>query len=121
MQQLQLAVRKQVLIVPLWNWNNSWHTKGNAADSSNRTFMELKSIKIYSTENSEVVLIVPLWNWNMNKYVREVMANKGSNRTFMELKSLIPYWMASKSPVLIVPLWNWNDEMRQVDEWYFRF
>ena len=34
---------KDVLIVPLWNWNYYWFALARIYDSSNRTFMELKS------------------------------------------------------------------------------
>ena len=51
---------------------------------SNRTFMELKSEKVYDGMG----------------------IHKGSNRTFMELKLGIPGQSAGFYPVLIVPLWN---------------
>ena len=51
---------------------------------SNRTFMELKSYKGFTTKESI----------------------NGSNRTFMELKSRINHNTFITYPVLIVPLWN---------------
>ena len=55
-----------VLIVPLWNWNES--------DS-------------FKDPKDSGVLIVPLWNWNkLIKVVR--MFEESSNCTFMELKYL---------------------------------
>ena len=55
-----------------------------AITSSNRTFMELKS-----------VLRMPLY-----------MVLERSNRTFMELKSSRISLPQMVAPVLIVPLWN---------------
>ena len=54
----------EVLIVPLWNWNNS--------------------TALYE-EKSEGVLIVPLWNWNKQEKDGRLQ-QYGFNRTFMELK-----------------------------------
>ena len=55
---------KQVLIVPLWNWNQGTCTRP----------LEV-----------ETVLIVPLWNWN--SWLMIVVSTETSfNRTFMELK-----------------------------------
>ena len=119
-----------VLIVPLWNWNNLWSNKQggsclvlivplwnwNLRDvyfvmrsaSSNRTFMELKSLRYIRTWAGVAVLIVPLWNWN--NFVRLIIMHLilRSNRTFMELKSDQVKLYGDKVQVLIVPLWNWN-------------
>ena len=59
---------------------------GNSKDySSNRTFMELKSIIEWYMKIATFVLIVPLWNWNFGM-MPGVKWGYGSNRTFMELK-----------------------------------
>ena len=78
---------QQVLIVPLWNWN-----EGNSLGWWSLRF----------------VLIVPLWNWNVIRpAIKEITA--GSNRTFMELKLRYSHVVVvAVLVVLIVPLWNWN-------------
>ena len=97
-----------VLIVPLWNWNESthpqilgggyvlivplWNWNGTEATECHRL-------------NS--VLIVPLWNWNNERAPLRGRA-ACSNRTFMELKLLGTYKVTQCFLVLIVPLWNWN-------------
>ena len=100
---------RNVLIVPLWNWNRSaWNPSGNRGSRSNRTFMELK----WWTHNCDNllfhVLIVPLWNWNGT-------ATCDSIGCCCVL--IVPLWnwnlsnalLAEFLPeVLIVPLWNWN-------------
>ena len=75
-----------VLIAPLWNWNDIATRWAWPLPSSNRTFMELKSIL--------AVFTVP---WMIS-----------SNRTFMELKSDRPATRRAAPRVLIAPLWNWN-------------
>ena len=60
-------VRIDVLIVPLWNWNDGYEGMAFCRWT---------------------VLIVPLWNWNI--YGKDKIDNvNSSNRTFMELKSFI--------------------------------
>ena len=55
-----------VLIVPLWNWNKAAYTNWcRIIKCSNRTFMELKFLRIHFLTVSVRVLIVPLWNWNL--------------------------------------------------------
>ena len=56
---------KEVLIVPLWNWNIHWDNWTN------------KLI---------IVLIVPLWNWNWWAHQTWQKQEFSSNCTFMELK-----------------------------------
>ena len=105
MTALDFNDRGQVLIVPLWNWNNTLS---------------------HHEQDEYEVLIVPLWNWNDNAAKASLQATRGFNRTFMELKLgcsvrkalLLPTFMELKcrfsrsfswySAVLIVPLWNWN-------------
>ena len=62
----------QVLIVPLWNWNNASPIMIKINFSSNRTFMELK----------------------FGKGRQIVPSCSRSNRTFMELKSDICWYIA---------------------------
>ena len=98
---------QQVLIAPLWNWNNCRGRVERVGRGSNRTFMELKfkyflckifggsvliaplwnwnySIHLVSRDMS-FVLIAPLWNWNYSYGLQQVYPSR-SNRTFMELK-----------------------------------
>ena len=75
----------QVLIVPLWNWNEKLFENEVAWNSFNRTFMELKSTNVNRVHGSIVVLIVPLWNWNA-PWGASAEGVKSFNRTFMELK-----------------------------------
>ena len=102
-----------------------------AADSFNRTFMELKYWRETEVVGIPVVLIVPLWNWNFNRYVditrvvvvlivplwnwnsaigkHNVVRDECFNRTFMELKYSLGILFGNNIfQVLIVPLWNWN-------------
>ena len=118
------------LIVPLWNWNGAKSLEIIRVDGFNRTFMELKLLRILSVGIGKVGfnrtfmelklpvilketpsfhgLIVPLWNWNKEK-IDITPKNVGFNRTFMELKYLtIEDRTINKIRGLIVPLWNWN-------------
>ena len=102
-------IEPQVLIVPLWNWNQwVWSYIASSKDRFNCTIMELK---LYSSSTSRIrceVLIVPLWNWNITTL----------DGMFDDAEVLIvPYWNWNKTEqhnkalaeaVLIVPLWNWN-------------
>ena len=122
---------RNVLIVPLWNWNRSaWNPSGNRGSRSNRTFMELKwwthncdnllfhvlIVPLWNWNLSNAllaeflpeVLIVPLWNWNMADVLSRMFSFFCSNRTFMELKSKTRNKTETTMTVLIVPLWNWN-------------
>ena len=76
-----------VLIVPLWNWNESTAREIELPNSFNRTFMELKYLE---------------------KMLKELVL-RSFNRTFMELKYNITELISFRErKVLIVPLWNWN-------------
>ena len=78
---------RDVLIVPLWNWNSDTICLHLGDPSSNRTFMELKFDGCRGCYfKHQKVLIVPLWNWNRILWSSSIMNKK----------------------VLIVPLWNWN-------------
>ena len=55
---------KDVLIVPLWNWNYLVPYLRWKSRRFNRTFMELKLISNFLILFGDNVLIVPLWNWN---------------------------------------------------------
>ena len=125
----QVKTQLWVLIVPLWNWNESSKLSTKLAPRSNCTFMELKWANSRISLMTSKVLIVPLWNWNtlaVNKLrcdkcsnctfmelkcgrsSRQHPSSRRSNCTFMELKfqKLDPKLQPLK--VLIVPLWNWN-------------
>ena len=102
--------RYAVLIEPLWNWNrHDPRNTGQRRASLNRTFVELKQVKlrahqgrhhslnrtfvelklwgsIHGARIMQPVLIEPLWNWN---FVRR-------------------RYHAPRNKVLIEPLWNWN-------------
>ena len=60
---------------------------GVILQSINRTFMELKQLKVWHKTMADNVLIEPLWNWNICR-VNNTMLNAGINRTFMELKQI---------------------------------
>ena len=61
-----IFLESNVLIVPLWNWNQSAPNNFKSAyDGSNCTFMELKYVR---------------------KTCKEIERKYGSNCTFMELK-----------------------------------
>ena len=82
---------KEVLIVPLWNWNDVKTKMENCVSQSfNRTFMELKLLYDNRRGIAEEVLIVPLWNWNLRPWAIPYRLCR-FNRTFMELK-LEPAW-----------------------------
>ena len=84
-----------VLIVPLWNWNRrNQGAEVHQRNSSNRTFMELKSHNNFEWS-------LPCWS---------------SNRTFMELKLQKSLLLSIGITVLIVPLWNWNVYQVKVGE-----
>ena len=98
---------KEVLLVPLWNWNN---------------------LALDLPDDLNKVLLVPLWNWNI--YTDgENHAAICFTRTFMELKLECDKFKENKEEfysylygiethlynafllfqvVLLVPLWNWN-------------
>ena len=86
-QPERLPRLQMVLIVPLWNWNTFEQTAREISLCFNRTFMELKFIRIRNFFVLNTVLIVPLWNWNIFDAPITVLVPK----------------------VLIVPLWNWNE------------
>ena len=55
-----------VLIEPLWNWNSDTDKILKPGFVGiNRTFMELKRLKVIDKAEAVIVLIEPLWNWNM--------------------------------------------------------
>ena len=56
-------------------------------EGSNRTFMELKSRFYSASTRADSVLIAPLWNWNTTTAKICEYVSQSSNRTFMELKS----------------------------------
>ena len=43
-KEYKLLTDNYVLIVPLWNWNETEADKGATAEGFNRTFMELKFV-----------------------------------------------------------------------------
>ena len=77
---------REVLIVPLWNWNSDimqfpW-------DEGYVLIVPLWNWNFSKNDfawESVAVLIVPLWNWN-RKSKFTVGRTESSNRTFMELK-----------------------------------
>ena len=79
-------VVSEVLIVPLWNWNQEFLKLVELPPRSNRTFMELKFVTYTAVSKAKLVLIVPLWNWNSKEEEEK----------------------QKEQEVLIVPLWNWN-------------
>ena len=135
---LWLCISREVLIVPLWNWNFRQNGGRITSNRFNRTFMELKHVSHHNPRIDNNVLIVPLWNWNLRKssffsvrrcFNRTFMELKqdtsdaeavefGSfNRTFMELKPSSKTYCSFNWCVLIVPLWNWNDDSKNHGEW----
>ena len=80
-------------------------------DSSNCTFMELKSLSAHSFDSqisgSNCTFMELKWEGVTNENYRAMR----SNCTFMELKLFTNDVVAQRSVVLIVPLWNWNTEM----------
>ena len=100
--------------------------------SINRTFMELKQIRLVVSIWREKVLIEPLWNWN-TRAITPIVNNRGVlieplwnwncdegakgrgrtgiNRTFMELKHAKKHYPWCDAIVLIEPLWNWNSDV----------
>ncbi len=109
--QAPLSGPTVVLIAPLWNWNldaasaRSWHQCSNRTFMelkfvkvrkdrvrkvcSNRTFMELKFLSLSHILHIFTVLIAPLWNWNISIILQMMRSYISSNRTFMELKWLL--------------------------------
>ena len=80
-------VFKQVLIVPLWNWN---------AEGAATGFTEA------------AVLIVPLWNWNLAKATFDAANNSVLIVPLWNWNKRSVAWTDTGVFVLIVPLWNWN-------------
>ena len=101
---------KNVLIVPLWNWNRL-----PARGRSHTRSVLIVPLWNWNDERLRYVtaacgvLIVPLWNWNMgcksknNRWL-------SINCTVVELKRRRVTTSNKISNVLIVPLWNWNRE-----------
>ena len=120
----------QVLIVPLWNWNETLQFMNTVTKCFNCTFMELKSRILVGvsrvifgfnctimelklgrhTDFPDIkwVLIVPLWNWNYRHKCGHLKLT-GFNCTIMELKFLFQQKWLDSPDVLIVLLWNWNE------------
>ena len=99
---------RQVLIVPLWNWNSNRTRWQVILFCFNRTFMELKSQRGVIPLARLLVLIVPLWNWN-----RTALFTLNIDAVVL----IVPLWNwnrhctiwgCGRHYVLIVPLWNWN-------------
>ena len=97
-----------VLLVPLWNWNDYCPESVLLLASFTRTFMELKLLTCYNT-------ILPFLKFYSYLYGIETSIRnggfhllKGFTRTFMELKLPFPATSQDWRKVLLVPLWNWN-------------
>ena len=97
-----------VLIVPLWNWNNFiWYFFAPTL-SSNCTFMELKlgwprwSSVASPRSNCTFMELKYRWGVHRSRFLQS------SNCTFMELKYVQLLVNVRNQAVLIVPLWNWN-------------
>ena len=98
---------KEVLIVPLWNWNKSGSWRHVSTVRSNCTFMELK----YSKKVKDSLVRLSNCTFMELKFHRTVQGTPRphrSNCTFMELKLVTKSCLWLCLGVLIVPLWNWN-------------
>ena len=125
----------QVIIEPLWNWNQLELNIRRLPRCYYRTIVELKhAFEEKQVADFDRVIIEPLWNWNtvVNAEHAINMLLLLSNhcgiettlpaviyrrlrhsyyRTIVELKPLLDAMSIMNNRVIIEPLWNWNNIM----------
>ena len=106
--ELKCREGRGVLIAPLWNWNSRQVGRTHSADSSNRTFMELKFGHRLRATWAKTVLIAPLWNWNQCGQIMYVSFSLVLIAPLWNWNIWLLSWKSTLATVLIAPLWNWN-------------